>query len=299
MLGHGPTCGDAPIEQALGPPPTDAVGRVQLNYRSHRTASSAPRPLAPKERRQRHPAGYPASLTTQEVRTLRGSSQPLDRMPFHPDVPRRTWTQGLSDDGATIAVVHTRRDVMGARRHKPDQVVSPMSCRWDSSDVTDRVAVPAAILAALLGLASAGVSAYWAVGGTGLLDTIGGSIERWGRERATAVGVVLWFIVALKIIVALAAPILIGIGSDRLPAWTTARVPRALGWIAAATLTVYGGIYTIAGLLVQTGAVEATADTDPKALAWHAYLWDPWFAVWGLAFVVALWLSRRDAIQQR
>jgi hypothetical protein len=171
--------------------------------------------------------------------------------------------------------------------------------RLVNAGVTDRVAASAAIVAAVLGLASAGVSAYWAVGGTGLLDTIGGSIERWGRERATAVVVVLWFIVALKIVVALAAPILSGIGSNRLPAWTTARIPRALGWIAAATLTVYGGVWTIAGLLAQTGAVEASADTDQKALAWHAYLWDPWFAVWGVAFVVALWLSRRGAIQQR
>jgi hypothetical protein len=163
--------------------------------------------------------------------------------------------------------------------------------------MTDRVAASAAIGAALLGVASAGVSAYWAIGGTGLLDTIGGTIERWGRERAATVVVVLWFIVVLKIVVALAAPILSGIGSGRLPVWTTARLPRALGWIAAATLTVYGGVWTIGGLLAQTGALEASADTDRKALAWHAFLWDPWFAVWGVAFVVALWRSRRGRDQ--
>jgi Protein of unknown function (DUF3995) len=163
---------------------------------------------------------------------------------------------------------------------------------------SDRGAVAAAMVAAVLGLANAGVSAYWAIGGVGLLDTIGGDIERWGRERGAAVVVALWFIVALKTIVALAALILVGVGSHRLPLWTTARVPRVLGWIAAATLTFYGGAYTIAGLLVQAGVVSASADTDSKALAWHAYLWDPWFAVWGLVFVVALWLSRRGVIQQ-
>jgi hypothetical protein len=47
----------------------------------------------------------------------------------------------------------------------------------------------AAALAASLGTASAAVSAYWALGGTALLDTIGGDIERWGRERS-------WVIVA-------------------------------------------------------------------------------------------------------
>lgn len=98
---------------------------------------------------------------------------------------------------------------------------------------TDRVTVAAAVLAACLGLASAAVSAYWALGGDDLLDTVGGEIERWGRARDAQVVVVLWLIVVLKTIVA-----------------------------------------------------------DATALAWHAYVWDPWFAIWGLAFVVALWRSR-------
>jgi hypothetical protein len=157
---------------------------------------------------------------------------------------------------------------------------------------TDPVAVTAAMLAAVLGLASAGVSAYWAVGGDGLLDTVGGDIERWGRGRGATVVIVLWLIVALKAIVALAAPILVGVGSGRLPSWTTGRVPRALGWIAALTLTVYGGVLTIVGLLVEAGVVNASANADSTALAWHAYFWDPWFAIWGIAFVVALWRSR-------
>ena len=160
---------------------------------------------------------------------------------------------------------------------------------------TDGVAVAVAILAAVLGVASAGVSAYWALGGDGLLDTVGGDIERWGRERDTQVVVVLSFIVALKAIVAIAAPILVGVGGDRLPAWTRGRVPRLLGWIAAVTLTLYGGALTIVGLLVQADVVEASTDADSTALAWHAYVWDPWFAIWGLAFVVALWRTRRGS----
>lgn len=162
-----------------------------------------------------------------------------------------------------------------------------------------RRAAVAAIVAVVLGLASAGVSAYWAAGGEGLLDTIGGAIERWGRERGASVVVALWSIVALKTIVALAAPILVGVGGDWLPGWTRARVPRALGWVAAAALTVYGGALTIVGVLVQTGVVDASADADPTALAWHAYVWDPWFAVWGLAFLVALWLSWHEAVRER
>jgi hypothetical protein len=149
------------------------------------------------------------------------------------------------------------------------------------------------MLAAVLGLASAGVSAYWALGGEGLLNTVGGDIERWGRGQGATVVIVLWLIVGLKTIVAVAAPILVGVGYERLPSWTRGRVPRALGWIAALTLTIYGGVLTIMGLLVQAGIVKASADADSTALAWHAYIWDPWFGLWGIAFVVALWRSRQ------
>ncbi len=166
-------------------------------------------------------------------------------------------------------------------------------------DRPDRTAAAAAIVAAALGLASAVMSAYWAVGGEGLLDTIGGDIERWGRERGAAVVVTLWFIVALKIVVALAAPVLVEVRRNLLPAWTAAVVPRVLGWIAAATLSIYGGVWTIVGLLVQTGAFDASGDVDSTALAWHAYVWDPWFAVWGFAFVLALWRSRRRATRPK
>jgi hypothetical protein len=38
--------------------------------------------------------------------------------------------------------------------------------------------------------------------------------------------------------------------------------------------------------------VDAADDADKRALAWHAYFWDPWFALWGGAFVVAMWRSR-------
>ena len=96
----------------------------------------------------------------------------------------------------------------------------------------------------------------------------------------------------LKATVAVAAPILAGVGRGRLPTWTSGRLPRVLGWIAAVVLTVYGGVLTIAGLLVQGDVIEAAADADSRALAWHAYFWDPWFALWGLAFVVALWRTR-------
>jgi hypothetical protein len=56
---------------------------------------------------------------------------------------------------------------------------------------TDRARVVASI-AAIVGLGHAAVSAYWALGGERLLETIGGDIERWGRERGPTVVAALW-----------------------------------------------------------------------------------------------------------
>jgi hypothetical protein len=54
-----------------------------------------------------------------------------------------------------------------------------------------------------------------------------------------------------------------------------------LAWIEAGILTIYGLVLTTAGLFVQAGIVSAASKADHRALAWHAYLWDPWFLAWG------------------
>jgi hypothetical protein len=156
----------------------------------------------------------------------------------------------------------------------------------------DRGAVVAASIAACLGLASAAVSASWASGGTALLDTVGGEIERWGRERSPSVLVTLWVIVVLKVMGAGAPVVFVGGAAGHFPAWTRAPRVRALGWIVAVGLIVYGGVLSVAGLLVEAGVIAVADDADEHALAWHAFFWDPWFALWGAAFGVALWRSR-------
>lgn len=160
-----------------------------------------------------------------------------------------------------------------------------------------RLARAAAIVAALLGLASAGISAHWALGGTWLLDTVGGEIERWGRQADWSVAVALWAITTLKAGVALAAPAVAGLPHS-LPPWTRGRIPRILTWIAAGVLTLYGGVLTVAGLLVQASVVDIGEVSDPTALAWHAYFWDPWFLGWGLTLVACLWLSRPRRVRR-
>lgn len=154
----------------------------------------------------------------------------------------------------------------------------------------ERAGRGAAWCAFVLGVASAAVSAYWAVGGTGMLDTVGGSIERWGRERSFAVRLALVAVAVLKLVIAAAAPL--AARAVRAPAWTAGRIPRLLSWISGSILVVYGGVLTTVGLLVQSGAIEPGPEADRHALAWHTWFWDPWFLLWGIAFVVALWRTR-------
>ncbi|MEA2717318.1 MAG: hypothetical protein QOI99_1635 [Actinomycetota bacterium] len=159
-------------------------------------------------------------------------------------------------------------------------------------DLRPRTAgVVAACVAAGLGLAHAAVSAYWALGGTALLGTIGGAIERWGRGRGPSVIGALWGIVVLKTMLAVAAPI-VAIRPGWLPQWTAGRVPRILSWVAAVAMTLYGVLQTLGSLLAVTGAVNPGPDANRGALAWHAFFWDPWFVAWGGAFLISLWLAR-------
>lgn len=142
--------------------------------------------------------------------------------------------------------------------------------------------------ALIVGLLYAAVSVYWGLGGTWLLDTVGGTLERQGRAGNAAVMLAVWAAVALKLIAALLP--LIAVRGLTKP--TRNRVVWALAWAAAAILTVYGVAHTAVGLLVQAGAISTSATADHRALAWHAYLWDPWFLIWGMLVTAALLRGR-------
>lgn len=141
-------------------------------------------------------------------------------------------------------------------------------------------------MAVVVGLANAAVTVYWLCGGERLLDTVGGAIERWGRERGVTVLVVL---AAVAVVKAAVAVVPLFRGSGRL-----AQAARVSGWVSAAVLVGYGGLLTLVGLLVQGGVIASAADADTTALAWHAFVWDPWFLLWGLALGIHLVGERRD-----
>jgi uncharacterized protein DUF3995 len=150
---------------------------------------------------------------------------------------------------------------------------------WPDDRRLRAVAYPAAALAGVYAL----VSAYWTFGGTALLSTVGGGLERLGRSGgavAVAVGVVT---VVLKLAGALLAVALVrSRGSSRL-------LERAAA-AAGAFLVLYGGGLVVVGALALAG-LFGTPD-DPTALRWHVLVWDLWFLLWG-AFLLAAAVRHR------
>ena len=91
------------------------------------------------------------------------------------------------------------------------------------------VAAAAAVAALLLGLLYAAVSAYWGLGGTTLLDTIGGTLEREARSGSPGLLVVVWVTVALKL--AAAALALAAVRHQRRSRTRRGRLARRAAWL--------------------------------------------------------------------
>lgn len=149
----------------------------------------------------------------------------------------------------------------------------------------------AAQAAFAVGLLYAAISVYWGLGGTWLLDTVGGALEQEGRAGNAGVVLAVWSAAGLKAIAAVLPLLAVSVGAPPSSRWP--RLGRALAWVEAAILTLYGLALTTAGLLVQSGVITTSANADHRALAWHAYLWDPWFLLWGLLVATALLRSRQ------
>jgi hypothetical protein len=138
-----------------------------------------------------------------------------------------------------------------------------------------------AYIAAGLALASAATTAYWLVGGTALLDTLGGSVERLARDRSSAAMALAAAVVMIKTAAGVLALLLLS------PAPRGWRMIVGLDVFAAAVLCLWGAANVLVGALVLSGAIER-ADVDRHALRWHVFLWDAWFLVWGIALALAV-----------
>jgi Protein of unknown function (DUF3995) len=146
-----------------------------------------------------------------------------------------------------------------------------------------------AYAAAGLAFASAAVSLYWTLGGTLLLDTVGGAFEDLARQRA-------WTAIALGILVVVVKAVGGLLALALVQPWG-ARIGRRwlllAGFGGSAVLVLYGGALVLVGGLVLDGVVDPSGPVDEHALRWHVFVWDLWFLVWGVLLGLATWRYRR------
>ena len=130
------------------------------------------------------------------------------------------------------------------------------------------------------------MTAFWLLGGTLGLDTVGGEIEDQARERSAAALAVL----ALTLVAKLAAGWLaLALADSRTQG---KRSVVTLGLVGGVGLALYGGVLVIAGALALAG-VGDSAGRDEYALRWHVFFWYLWFLVWGVALALAAVRARR------
>ncbi|MGY1650198.1 DUF3995 domain-containing protein [Geodermatophilus sp. SYSU D01119] len=153
---------------------------------------------------------------------------------------------------------------------------------------TRRAAIPA-YGAAALALGSAGTSAYWTVGGTALLSTVGGAVEELARRGGPAALALGAATTAAKLAAAALALALVRPPARQLPR----RLVTGAALAAGALLTAYGALQAGAGAAALLGLAGAPP-ADPVALRWHVLLWDPWFLLWGLLLGRAALLAARS-----
>jgi len=158
-----------------------------------------------------------------------------------------------------------------------------------------------ALAGLVAGLAYAAISVYWGAGGRWLLNTVGISLSQPGQAGHLAALLAVWGAAAGKAVAALLPLLAIG-AWPRTANGGLRRLARVLAWIETAILTGYGLILTATGLLVQAGVIKSATHADRLALKWHAYIWDPWFLIWGIFVFLALWRSRpasQDQLSRR
>jgi hypothetical protein len=127
---------------------------------------------------------------------------------------------------------------------------------------------------------------YWGLGGRVGLDVSAGPELASDRPRWFVAGGL--FGVGILLVVAAALAALLE-RSDR-----PARVLRLLGWTAGLILLIRGiGIE----ILLATGVLRSGGGITSGQIAWTWILWNPWFVVGGICFLLAtIGLSRRVSV---
>ena len=171
---------------------------------------------------------------------------------------------------------------MGAMR-EPSTVVG------EPRPAARRTAGWAVHAAAAWALVFAAMSFYWAAGGTLGSSTMSDAIVEPARAREPRFVALLWTSGALKAIAGLLALALVRPWGRLLPRW----VPLTATWVAGVGMLLYGAANLAVRAAMAAGLLATPGSMHSDAARWHLLLWDPWWVLGGVLFVLAAWSSRR------
>jgi Protein of unknown function (DUF3995) len=141
----------------------------------------------------------------------------------------------------------------------------------------------AAYGAAAWAILFAAMSAFWALGGTLGLDTLGNEIERKARARDQETIAVVWVTALLKLAAAALALALVRPWGRRMPR----RLLVIATWIVGLGLIAYALANFVQHGLMKGGAVDTPEALGSSATTWHLVFWDPFWLLGGLLFTAA------------
>jgi Protein of unknown function (DUF3995) len=141
----------------------------------------------------------------------------------------------------------------------------------------------AAYAAAAWSILFAAMSAFWALGGTLGLDTLGNEIERDARAREPDVIALVWVTALLKVVGAALAIALVRPWGRVLP-----RRPLVIAtWIVGLGVLAYALASFAQHGLMKADVVDTPVALGSSAVGWHLALWDPFWLLGGLLFIAA------------
>lgn len=152
----------------------------------------------------------------------------------------------------------------------------------------------AAHAAAVWAFAFAGVSCYWAAGGTVGLGTLGGTIESLVRGGSDWFLLAVWVTSGLKAAAGMLALALVRPWAEPVPRWLL----LTGSWGAGAVMTGYALANLGSRGLQALGIIATPASMYSTAAWWHLLLWDPWWLLGGVLFLIAAWHYTVGAYRQ-
>ncbi|MDR1518094.1 MAG: DUF3995 domain-containing protein [Dysgonamonadaceae bacterium] len=142
-----------------------------------------------------------------------------------------------------------------------------------------------------LGLGFTAFNVYWALGGTRWIDTV--FPVSTNAELTTVMPLwVEWLAISLKTAAALFGLATMPFAIRILLRLRLLRLVRFGAWVAACCLTFWGFTQTSFFILLKIKLFNVDYWGDERVIDGHAFLWDPWFLLWGVCLILAMRFSK-------